>query len=331
MLLLLVFVGDSRAQQLARSSFKNGRAVKKAFRPVVAESRRATVRIRSNGKAVALGAVVDAGGFILTKASALKRPLTCRFTDGRELTARIIGVLDEYDLAMLKVEVEMLPVVQWHAGDDPAVGTWLATPGLGKSPLAVGISSVPRRRIPPQHGVLGILITDSSPGPRITRVFPNSGAENAGLKVDDVITRVAGKLVKDAETLTNMVAAYRPGDTLELSLRRDDRDVAVRATLGHPFSSLLIPAGIQGQLAGPLSRRRADFPAVLQHDSVLRPEDCGGVIVNLSGKAVGLNIARAGRIETLALPAPILLPLLDDLKSGKLAPPRATAELGRKE
>ncbi len=84
-------------------------------------------------------------------------------------------------------------------------------------------------------------------------------------------------------------------------------------------------------MAGPLSRRRADFPAVLQHDSVLRPEDCGGVIVDLSGKAVGLNIARAGRIETLALPATILLPLLDDLKSGKLAPPRATAELGRKE
>ena len=36
---------------------------------------------------------------------------------------------------------------------------------------------------------------------------------------------------------------------------------------------------------------------------MLKPKDCGGPLVDLSGKVVGVNIARAGRVETLALPA----------------------------
>jgi len=33
---------------------------------------------------------------------------------------------------------------------------------------------------------------------------------------------------------------------------------------------------------------------------------------------VGINIARASRVGTFALPAPAIRPLLDELKSGKL-------------
>ena len=40
-----------------------------------------------------------------------------------------------------------------------------------------------------------------------------------------------------------------------------------------------------------------------QFTFALKPEDCGGPIVDLSGAVVGVNVARAGRIETLALPA----------------------------
>ena len=78
-------------------------------------------------------------------------------------------------------------------------------------------------------------------------------------------------------------------------------------------------------MGGPLSNRSGDFPAALQHDSVLRPSDCGGPIVDLSGKAVGINIARAGRVESFALPADQVKPLLKDLMSGKLAPTEAIA------
>src|SRR5262249_54405804 len=46
----------------------------------------------------------------------------------------------------------------------------------------------------------------------------------------------------------------------------------------------------------------------------------GGPLVDLDGKAVGINIARAGRVESFAVPSDTVLALLPDLKSGKLAP-----------
>jgi serine protease Do len=72
------------------------------------------------------------------------------------------------------------------------------------------------------------------------------------------------------------------------------------------------------QAAGPVSRRRSGFPQVIQHDTVLHPAQCGGPLVDLDGKAVGINIARAGRVATYALPASLILAAMDDLKSGKL-------------
>lgn len=43
-------------------------------------------------------------------------------------------------------------------------------------------------------------------------------------------------------------------------------------------------------------------------------------MVDLDGKVIGINIARAGRTESYAAPTQAVLPLLYDLMSGKLAP-----------
>ena len=59
----------------------------------------------------------------------------------------------------------------------------------------------------------------------------------------------------------------------------------------------------QESVWGELSEVRSGFQRVLQHDTVLKPEDCGGPVVDLSGMVIGVNVARAGRIETLTLPA----------------------------
>jgi S1-C subfamily serine protease len=58
----------------------------------------------------------------------------------------------------------------------------------------------------------------------------------------------------------------------------------------------------------------------VQHDTVLKPNQCGGPIVGLQGKTLGLNIARAGRVASYAVPSDVVMGLLSDLKSGKLAP-----------
>ena len=62
------------------------------------------------------------------------------------------------------------------------------------------------------------------------------------------------------------------------------------------------------------SVRRDDFELVIQHDTVLEPAQCGGPLVNLQGEAIGLNIAREGRIASYALPAELVMRLIDDMK-----------------
>ena len=75
-----------------------------------------------------------------------------------------------------------------------------------------------------------------------------------------------------------------------------------------------------------MSRRRAGFPQAIQHDTVLNPEMCGGAVVDLSGNAVGVNIARAGRVETYAVPADTVKLLIRELRGGPAAPIETTTD-----
>jgi chorismate mutase-like protein len=76
-----------------------------------------------------------------------------------------------------------------------------------------------------------------------------------------------------------------------------------------------------------LSSRRTGYPTILQHDSVVKPADCGGPLVDLDGKVIGLNICRAGRVESWAIPAEVIKAVLPELKSGRLAPPVDASKL----
>src|SRR5438034_2409763 len=76
-----------------------------------------------------------------------------------------------------------------------------------------------------------------------------------------------------------------------------------------------------------LSSRRNGYPSILQHDSVVKPTECGGPIVDLDGKVIGINICRAGRVESWAVPAEAVQPLLFDLMAGKLPPKRELVTL----
>lgn len=320
--LALATGSNAYAQRLSADLLKSGSTVRNAFRTVVADASRATVRVLVDDEQAALGTVVAADGYVLTKASQLhSEPIVVQLANGEKREARVVGLEREFDIALLKVDADRLPVVRWSEGSETSVGQWLATPGLNASPVAVGVVSVGAREIPGERGVLGIALADAKmSGAEITQIFPNSGADKAGLQVGDVIVQVAGTKVRDGAGLAELVQTFRPGETLDLRVIRNEEEFDARATLGTQFSNILDRAAFQNQLGGELSVRRVGFPSALQHDTVLRPEDCGGVIVDLSGRAVGLNIARAGRTETFAIPAAKLLPLIEELKSGRLAP-----------
>jgi serine protease Do len=75
----------------------------------------------------------------------------------------------------------------------------------------------------------------------------------------------------------------------------------------------LDPQQRQRRLTGEVSQRAEGFEQAIEHDSVLHPWLCGGPLVNLDGKAIGLNIARASRVSTYALPTRLVKRILDNL------------------
>ena len=59
---------------------------------------------------------------------------------------------------------------------------------------------------------------------------------------------------------------------------------------------------------GPRNIRLSGFDRVIQHDTVLDPDECGGPVIDTLGRVVGINIARAGRVVSYLLPSSLVLP-----------------------
>ena len=308
---------------------RNNPRVLAAFRPVVALARASTVSVRCDGKEVALGTVVEANGWILTKASELKGKPVCKLKDGRELPAKVVGVLLSWDLAMLKIEARGLQPVEWRESKQVPVGNWLASVGLGEDPVAIGVVSVAARkssapagpggRPGAARGYLGVTLDTTDEGLIITEVKSGTPAEKAGLRKDDLVLTLAGQATRDLDAFINLVQRHEPGEVVTLHIRRGEEEMDVKAKLAER-PALPSRGEQQNRMGSDLSTRRTGFPVFLQHDTVLKPRDCGGPVVDLDGKVIGLNIARAGRTETYALPSEAVRPLLVELKSGKLAP-----------
>jgi serine protease Do len=315
-----LFHSSPAAERLLKSQLKDGTDVRTAFRDVVRRVNRSMVEVRSDGRQVAFGVVVSPDGLILTKASELGDHLRCRLRDGREFDANTVVVHDRYDVALIKIDCDQLVPVEWAEGHDPQVGQWLATPGMEDIPVAVGIVSVQRRPIPPEKGVLGVQLTEGTSGPRVTFVVPNSAAARAGLLAGDLILRAGDQKVSDPQSFDHLIKKMAPGDTVNVLILRENHQISVRATLGRMVGGPMTRGYWMNRMSGRMSQRRAGFPQAIQHDTVLEPEQCGGPVVNLAGQAVGLNIARAGRVETYAVPADVAKGLIRELRSGRAVP-----------
>lgn len=314
---------NSTGRLLSADDFRSGSRVLRAFIPVIEQVRDSVVSLRIDGKAVALGAVIDADGLIITKASELKPgELLCRLSSGREVKARVVATDDDNDVALLKAEISGLKPVEWRNGT-PAVGQWVVTPGINEKPEAIGILSVPERKIPHARALIGVEPDFAAAGARIARVMSGFGAEKAGLQAGDVILAVNGQDVGSAEELVQALRKFRAGQTVALRYKRgDDERTAPVQLMAPPPREENGPRRFQreermNRLGGDVSSRAEGFELAIQHDSVLQPWQCGGPLIDLDGKAVGLNIARAARIASYALPAELVKEIIKKLKSSQ--------------
>src|SRR5262249_38248088 len=128
------------------------------------------------------------------------------------------------------------------------------------------------------------------------------------------------------EELVQTLGRHKPGDTVVLLLRRGEEEMEVKAKLGKRPDGGVSRGDFQNLLGSKLSEVRSGYPTVLQHDGVVPPEHCGSPLVDLAGRVLAINIARAGRTEPWAVPSEAIRSVLPDLIKGRLAPKQPTSK-----
>ncbi len=95
-----------------------------------------------------------------------------------------------------------------------------------------------------RRGLLGVTINSITPevaelyelentaGAIVVEVSPNSAAEAAGIEVEDIIVSIDGNAVTDSGALRNMIGLLRPGDSVDVGIIRNGREISLIAVLG---------------------------------------------------------------------------------------------------
>jgi serine protease Do len=312
---------SGRTPRLAEDQHKSGTSVLRAFSPVAGMVRSSVIELRVGGDMVAFGVIIDPDGLAITKLSEIREgTLTATLSDGRQLDAELIGRDDDNDVGLVRINARELQPIEW-AAEDSVVGQWGVTPGIDRLPEAVGIISVPPRRILHKRALIGVALNLGAPVATIREIMPGLGAEKAGLQVDDVIQFVEEQSVSTNEELMKALREFRDGQTVRLrGLRGSEAfDMTVLMMIPPPGENERPPRHERmNRMGGELSQRAEGFALALQHDTVLLPWQCGSPLVNLEGKAIGLNIARAGRVASYALPSGLVEQIIANLKRDAL-------------
>ena len=85
---------------------------------------------------------------------------------------------------------------------------------------------------PDNTAFLGVITEKDEKGARIEQVTEGSAADKAGLKEDDVITKVGGAVIDDPEDLTKVIHTYKPEDKVTITYERDGKSNKTDVTLG---------------------------------------------------------------------------------------------------
>jgi serine protease Do len=289
----------------------------KSLQPVTGKAAKSVVAVQVNGEPVALGTVVSGEGHILTKNTETLKGEISRSEDGGKVPLKLIKRFPKRDLALYQGPSGGLEPVRWTGKKKNPIGTLLTTPGPDGAPLGIGLISVLTRALG-EIGFLGIQAGEGDGGVVIVRIVNGSPAQKAGLRADDVITHVDGKALMDPFAFGSKIRTYRAGDEVEFTYRRGEEEQKISVKLAsRPEEQSSGRFRRMNEMSGPLSERISGFPLALQHDIPIPPSFCGGPLLDLQGRCVGINVSRAGRVKTLAIPTEDLRELLASVEGSE--------------
>jgi serine protease Do len=300
---------SAQAQQSLDSAYRTtGTAVVAAFEAQRQVLQTSSAVMLDGRKEIGYGVVISADGHILSKASevidAKALAVTVDQTQYREV--KLLAVDPSWDVALLKIEAGgLVPVVYAPTSEVPQ-GTWVVANGATTRTarrLLAGIVSAKIREIPASGGAaLGVVLNGKSKLLEVDAVNEKSGAKEAGLQKGDVIVAIEGKKLKKIEDIAEILKDRKAGSTVKMTYRRKGEETTVDVRLAARGEMFTDQMNRNDQMSGEYSPRRSGFPRVMQHDILGSKSVVGGPLLDLDGRCIGMNIARANRAESFAIP-----------------------------
>ncbi len=306
------------AARLRPDEWTQSRNFKTTFEPVTAPLRESITTILNGSVPVALGTVVDEDGTVVAKASVLPPRPQCRLPDGRVMKLNIVGIDMAFDLAVMQVPRASVRPIAWLESDSPPVGRIVLPVGPDGRPLSVGVVSVAVRELAdPQEPNYDLPLRMKADRPPIYRIANNGeyvidylrGLPRAvGILPGDRLHSVAGRRIASDEDVAKAVEGKQSGDVVPV--------VVVRNAKGLSFELPLLPAVKVG--AWNRTWRCDDFPVALEYSPPVGTAECGGPVVDTSGRVVGVTVGQTTDATGWAIPPAEVQRIVDDAKAGKL-------------
>ena len=81
------------------------------------------------------------------------------------------------------------------------------------------------------HAMLGVTTEKAEQGVKVQDITKESGAQKAGLKEGDVITKIDDKKIENPDELSKIIREHKPGDKVTVTYLRDKKEQKVTAEL----------------------------------------------------------------------------------------------------
>jgi S1-C subfamily serine protease len=304
-----ILLGPTHGQQNLGTDFRmTGRTTLAAFEAQRQVLQQSSAVISIGQEEIAYGVVISADGHVLTKASELreKANLTVTVDQQRFGKVDVISTDEQWDVALLKINATNLVPITYTSATDTPQGTWVVVNGATSRTQRranIGIISANPREIQPSGGLaLGIVIKNTSTRLEIEKITPGGGAHEAGLMAGDLIIAVDDMPLAKIDDLSSALDRHKAGDRVHITFTRKGKTSNASARLTAKTELFDISANANDEMSGDFSKRRSGFPGVIQHSVMGNRQTMGGPVIDLHGHCIGMNIARASRAETFAIP-----------------------------
>jgi serine protease Do len=286
----------------------------RAFRESIGDTWKSTVQILVRNRQVALGAIVHPDGWIVSKSSEVPNQFDVKLADGTKAVGMVQIRRSDTDLVLIKIERNGLQPIELKTDQEVPIGGWLISTDIRPSALSIGVVGVANRNVRQEKPVLGVrleLTPDRTPGAMVASIVDGGGADRAGIEIGDIIQSVDGKSYAKRDDVLDKLRSLQAGQFVDLGIVRDEREIKITAQMMDLANSLF--DSTEMEVNGHISARATGFQNVMQHDTVLLPHQCGGPLVDIEGNVVGLNIARNGRVASLAFHSRSLEPTIREM------------------